>query len=218
MMGEPVMPDRRMILFGAGGHAKVVYDAILTAMPGVSIEVFDGDPARTGAAFFRSTILFAPVGGVIPAGLVHIAIGDNRVRRKIGAAIAAQGRNLMTVVHPAGVVSPGAKMGNGVFVAAAAIVSAAAVVNDGTIVNHGAVIDHDCVIGSWSHIAPNATLGGGVTIEEECLIGAGAVVLPGLSVGFGAVVGAGAVVTRNVSPGSTVMGVPAREIYVECET
>jgi maltose O-acetyltransferase len=51
-----------------------------------------------------------------------------------------------------------------------------------------------------------------VTIENECLIGTGAVILQGLTIGRGATVGAGAVVTRDVAPGSTVVGVPARPL------
>ncbi|HYC49733.1 MAG TPA: acyltransferase [Gemmatimonadaceae bacterium] len=43
-------------------------------------------------------------------------------------------------------------------------------------------------------------------------LGAGAVVLPGVTIGAGALVGAGAVVTRDVAPGSVVVGNPARHL------
>lgn len=51
-----------------------------------------------------------------------------------------------------------------------------------------------------------------VTIGEEVWIGGGAILLPGVTVGDGALVGAGAVVTRNVAPGTRVVGNPARPI------
>ena len=44
------------------------------------------------------------------------------------------------------------------------------------------------------------------------LIGAGAVLLPGITIGEGAMVGAGAVVTKDVAPGTTVIGNPARPL------
>ncbi len=47
-------------------------------------------------------------------------------------------------------------------------------------------------------------------VERRATIGSGAVVLGGVRVGAGALVGAGAVVTRDVAPGATVRGVPAR--------
>lgn len=52
----------------------------------------------------------------------------------------------------------------------------------------------------------------GPWIDDDCRIGPGAVLLPGVHIGAGAIVGAGAVVSRDVSPGTLVMGVPARPI------
>lgn len=49
-----------------------------------------------------------------------------------------------------------------------------------------------------------------VVIEDDCDVGIGAIVLPGVKIGQGSIVGAGAVVTRNVEPYSVVAGVPAR--------
>ena len=49
----------------------------------------------------------------------------------------------------------------------------------------------------------------GATLEDGCLIGIGAIVLNGVTVGAGALVAAGAVVTRDVPPGTLVMGAPA---------
>jgi len=49
-----------------------------------------------------------------------------------------------------------------------------------------------------------------VTIEDDCDIGTGSILLPGVSIGKGAIVGAGSVVTRDVSPYSVVAGVPAK--------
>lgn len=52
----------------------------------------------------------------------------------------------------------------------------------------------------------------GPTIEDGAMIGGGASLLPGVVVGRAAIVGSGAVVTRDVDPGTTVLGVPARPV------
>jgi acetyltransferase-like isoleucine patch superfamily enzyme len=57
-----------------------------------------------------------------------------------------------------------------------------------------------------------------VVIEDDCDIGLGAIILPGVTVGRGSIVGAGAVVTRDVEAYSIAAGVPARKIGERPET
>lgn len=51
-----------------------------------------------------------------------------------------------------------------------------------------------------------------VTIADDCDIGMGAIILPGVTIGRGSIVGAGAVVTKDVEPYAVAAGVPARKI------
>jgi sugar O-acyltransferase (sialic acid O-acetyltransferase NeuD family) len=76
-------------------------------------------------------------------------------------------------------------------------------------------VAHDCVIGDFVTFAPGVKCNGNVVIEDDAYIGTGAIIKQGrpgepLVIGKGAVVGMGAVVTRNVPPGATVVGNPAR--------
>lgn len=78
-------------------------------------------------------------------------------------------------------------------------------------------VEHDCVIGDFVTFAPGVKCNGNIVIEDHAYIGAGAVIrqgVPGrpLVIGKGAVVGMGAVVTKDVGPGVTVVGNPARPL------
>ena len=84
----------------------------------------------------------------------------------------------------------------------------------------GVVIGETAVVGDNVTLYQNVTLGGvsltpgkrHPTIEDDVVIGAGAAVLGPFSVGRGARVGSNAVVLREVPPGATMVGVPARQV------
>lgn len=71
-------------------------------------------------------------------------------------------------------------------------------------------VEHDCRVGDYVTLAPGAKVNGKVTLSDHAYIGSNAVIRQGLTIGAGAVVGMGAVVTRDVAPGATVVGNPAR--------
>ena len=51
-----------------------------------------------------------------------------------------------------------------------------------------------------------------IIVEDDVWIGASATILPGVKIGKGAIIGAGAVVTRNVEPYTVVAGIPAKVV------
>lgn len=205
------MTQRNQVtIIGAGGHAKVVIDALRLVYGTPSINLYDDAQHKQGAILLGIRVETPVPASFELLGDIHIAIGNNNVRQALGNILILAGNNFIGVIHPKAVVSPYAVLGKGNFIAAGAIVAADANLGDGVIVNHQAVVDHDCVIGSWVHIAPGAVLGGGVRVGYGTLIGAGAVILPGVKIGANVAVGAGAVVTKDVIDNVTVVGIPAR--------
>ena len=90
-----------------------------------------------------------------------------------------------------------------------------AVVGDGVIVNSCAVLEHDVEVGEYAHVAPNAAMGGGSSLGGFSHLGIGASVLPCVHIGAHSVVGAGAVVVKNLPDEVVAIGIPAR-IHRQC--
>lgn len=209
------MRDLPVIIVGAGGHGRVVADALQAA--GRSVLGFtDNDPSAWG-----TTPCGAPVLGnddVLrqhepQSVLLANGLGTTRVstlRRDVFLKLKAQGYRFATVVHPSATVSPRASIEEGCQVMARAVVQVGATVAANTILNTGTIVDHDCAIGAHTHVATGATLSGGVTVGENCHIGAGATVIQGVSLGDECLVAAGAVVVRDAAARSRLAGVPAR--------
>ncbi len=206
------MAERPVAIYGAGGHGKVVLDAL--ELNGREIVGFlDDDSRRAGGKHCGYPVLAAAAAMELGREVEFvIAIGDAVARRQTAARVAEHGRDLATAVHPSAVVARDARVVPGAMILAAAVVNPGAYLGACVIVNTGAIIDHDCVIGDFAHVAPGARLAGGVNVGDGALIGVGASVVPGVTIGTGAVVGAGAVVIADVAPGTTVVGNPAKPV------
>lgn len=207
------MPTESTIhILGAGGHGRVVADALLlSGLAAARIVLRDDRLDLHGTQALGCVVLTpcCPAGGL--SGQVHAAVGPAAVRERLLGASGLSPQDWLTVRHPHATVAASAQLGAGSFVAAQAVVGPLAVLGLACIVNHGAVVDHDCELADYVHMAPLASLGGGVRVGRGVLIGAGARVLPGLSIGDGATVGAGAVVCTHIPAGQTWVGVPARQ-------
>ncbi|KPQ29098.1 MAG: Bacterial transferase hexapeptide (three repeats) [Marinobacter excellens HL-55] len=201
----------RLAILGASGHGKVVADA--AGLAGWDDVVFFDDAwpelTRNGpwAVVGDTADLRASLGDF--AGLV-VAIGNNLIRQQKQQELAASGARLVSIVHPSAVVSEYAVVGAGSVIFANAVINACADVGEGCIVNTGAVVEHDCRLGDFAHVSPNAVLAGGAGVGSLAWIGACASVRQLIEVGEGTLVGMGAVVTKDVPPGVTVVGNPAK--------
>jgi len=200
-----------LVIWGTGGHAKVVLDIARAVGTAGRIVFVDDDAAKAGSSISDCQILGGPEAlDSFRGQAIVIAVGQNRSRARCFGIARAKGLRPITLVHPTAIVSPSATLGIGSVVMPGAIVNAGAVVGDNCIVNTGAVVEHDCRIGDHVHVSPRAVLGGAVTVGAYAHVGMGAVVLPGANIGSDSLVGAGAVVLKEVPARCTVVGVPAR--------
>lgn len=206
----------KLIVFGAGGHAKVVIDIIEQQGRYDIAGLLDDDPRHAHKRFFGYPVLGtrADLPALLSAQLRHaiVTIGDNASRAAVAAHLAAQGWRFASAIHPRAYIGRGVEIGLGCVVMAGCVVNADASLGAHVIVNTGATVDHDCRIADAVHIAPGCHLCGGVSIGSGSLLGAGASVTPGVNIGRNAIIGAGSTVIRNVADETRVSGSPARPL------
>lgn len=211
------MPKKKILLAGAGGHAKVVADLLERTGGWDLAGAVDRDPRGDAARDSGLTILGDDdaLPALLASGVRCAAVGmgsnrDTGPRAGMRRELERLGFTLPALVHPSAVVSPKAVLGPGTQVLAGALINAGAVLGAGVVVNTGAIVEHDCRLGDDSFVGPGAVLAGGVTVGPGAFIGLGARVLPGVNIGEKAVVGAGAVVVADAAARALVVGVPAR--------
>ena len=192
-----------MVVFGAGGHAKVVIDILESN--GIKIDYLVDDNPR-----IKELCGYKVRRDVRRYDEIIVAIGSSESRKEVVRRLSV--RKYASAVDPSATVSDRASIGDGSVVMQGAVVQSGAHLGKHCIVNTCASVDHDCEVGDFVHIAPHAAVLGGVRIGAGSLIGAGAVVRQNITIGEGVVVGAGAVVVNDVPARTVIAGVPAKEI------
>ncbi|WP_085920303.1 NeuD/PglB/VioB family sugar acetyltransferase [Halomonas sp. CSM-2] len=203
------MGQKKIAIFGASGHGRVVAD--IAVCTGWDVYFYDDVAPLSGAT------LGMPYGGAfqdLVSDVDHfsaafIAIGNNKLRLSLQRSLLDAGFYIPTLIHPASTVSSFASIDSGTVVMPGAVINAAARVGCACIVNTGATIDHDCLLEDGVHISPGAHLAGIVSIGKGSWVGIGASIRQQVRVGVNAIVAAGAVVVKNVEDNTTVAGVPA---------
>jgi sugar O-acyltransferase (sialic acid O-acetyltransferase NeuD family) len=185
--------ENKVIIFGAGGHAVSVLDALLASKVTPAF-ILDDDPAKKGRQ-----ILQTPVRGALqelpPAELglysIVVAIAVNSARKRVVRGLTDRGVKFAGVRHPSAVISPFAEVHPTAQVLARVIVNAGAAVGAHAVLNTGCIIEHDARVKAFTHIGPGAVLAGAVIIEEGAFVATGAKVCPFVRVGRGSTLGPG---------------------------
>ncbi len=195
--------EKRIFIYGAGGHAKTVISLLRLQNWSITGIVDDGVPAGTqvsgipvlGGAEVLPKLLSDGVRAAVNA---VGGIGNYAVRWRIFERLQQYEFNLPTLIHPTAFVEDTAVLADGVQVLAQSYISSESTVGFGTLINAGAVISHDGKIGRCVNLSPGALLAGEVTVKDFAQIGMGATVNLSLTIGERARVGNSAVVKSDV--------------------
>ncbi|MCB5190862.1 acetyltransferase [Methylobacillus arboreus] len=144
------------------------------------------------------------------------AIGLPRGREQYAKPLLDKGAQFIHIRTPYnthGYVSVRVHTGTGCFWAARVQISPDVWIGDFANIHSGTIISHDVRIGDYAQIGAMVFIGGGAQIGNHAIVYPHATITPGIKIGDGATVGAGAVVIKDVPPGVTVFGNPAKVIF-----
>jgi sugar O-acyltransferase (sialic acid O-acetyltransferase NeuD family) len=199
-----------LIIYGSGGHGKVVADAARSA--GWDVRGFaDDNPGKAGASVVGLPVLAIGLAAAASRCQEHgaaavVALGDNRVRRRVLCALVDAGVKPATIIHKSAVIAPSATLAHGTVVLAGTVVNPDSRIGENVIINTGVTVDHDNDIRDHVHLAPGVHTGGTVTIG----VGVGASVRNNVVIGEWSVVGVGAAVVADLPAHVVAFGNPAR--------
>lgn len=205
----------QILLFGAGGHGRVVFD-VLDRQGLYEVTVVLDDGVEGGREFCG-----VPVSGgrerlreLDRLGIKHaiVAIGDNGIREQVAGLVTEAHLSFVVAVDSSAQVGREVAIGAGTVVMPGVVVNAGTRIGEHVILNTSCSVDHDCRIESFAHLSPGVHVGGGCTFGAGSHIGIGATVIEGIRVGARARIGAGAVVVDDIPDGVLAVGVPARPI------
>lgn len=209
---------KKIVVLGDAGHAKSVIDILLedemndiagcvgaSRNPGECLEGLESVKVLGTDSIlpelFQSGVEYA-----------FVAVGDNRVRRKLFNKILELGFTPISAISKKAIISEYATIGEGTCVMPGAVINVNAKIGKGCIINTNSSIDHDCMIGDFVHIAPGVAVSGYTSIEEGTFIGTNSSVIDKIHIGRWTQVGAGAAVVNDLPSNILAYGVPAKEI------
>ena len=151
---------------------------------------------------------------------VLIAIANSAIRQQLADKIQFDGMTLWNVQSFSTLIMDSAVIDKGAALSPFVTIAANVTIGKCFHANLYSYVEHDCVIGDYVTFAPRVSCNGNIHIHDHAYIGAGAVIKQGtpdkpLVIGKGAIIGMGAVVTKNVAAGVTVIGNPARPLTKE---
>ncbi len=201
----------RIAIYGAGGFGREVLYQAQRAFPGA--EFFFADDALAGSAV--AGVLVVSVAEAAQADGALIAVQGGATRQKMAENCRRVGLPVLTMIAATAIVSPHVTIGEGAVLCEHAMLTGDAVIGRQFQCNIYSYVAHDCRVGDHVTFAPRVSCNGNVRIEDHVYVGTGAVIRNGtperpIVIGKGATIGMGAVVTKSVAAGETVVGNPAK--------
>ncbi len=199
---------QKLILIGAGGHAKSCLD-IVNSISKYKILGFIDNHKKGTFENYKIIGSDTSLKSIKDKNKINIAITlgqikDYKKRKNIFEKVKKMGFKLPAIISKYAIVSKKSKIGEGSMIFNNALVNRGASIGFNSIINSFALIEHDVIIGDNTHISTRATINGNVEIGSNTFIGSGTVIKEGVSIGNNCVIGMGSLIKNNIESNSKI--------------
>ena len=200
----------KILLIGAGGHARSCIDVIETAskfkIAGLVEKDKGGTNTNLGYPIIGNDNDLDNLRNDYDYALVTVGqIKTPEIRIKLFKLLIELDFTLPTIISPHAYVSKHAQIGEGSIVMHGAIINANAKIGKNCIINNRSLIEHDVVIGDHCHIATGAIINGEVSVGNETFIGSGVVTKQCISIGNNSIISVGEILKTDVDSNIVVI-------------
>lgn len=202
-------------IVGAGGNGRVC--AEIAEAGAFVVAGFIDTPRQPDERINGKPIPYLSLRGLHAAGMhaggaIFVATSGNAERLATLDEAWTLGFRTPALIHPSSVISPSATVAEATVIMPGVVVHTNARIGRGCILNTCCSVDHDSIVEDGVQIAPGVHAASTVTFGKCSFVGTGAAIKPCIRIGAGAIIGAGAVVIRDVEANTRVVGNPARAI------
>lgn len=202
----------KLLIIGASGHGKVVADIAMKMNRWHSIAFLDDDESIKTSMGIEVVDKASETIKYLKDFDIFVGIGSNEIREKILKKLELFGASIPTLIHPNAVIGEQVRVGIGTVIMAGVVINSCTEIGKGCIINTSATIDHDNLIEDYVHISPGVHFAGTVKVGKGSWLGIGSSVSNNINITAGCIVGAGAVVVRDITEAGVYIGVPVRRV------
>ena len=140
------------------------------------------------------------------------AVGNAQVRKKIVEKISETDIQFVSLIDPSVIVSKRVIIGEGTIICAGTIITVDVSIGKHVIINLDCTLGHDTIIEDYVTVYPSVNISGHVSVGECSELGTGTQIIQGKEIVANTIIGAGAVVVKDINKCGTYIGVPAKEV------
>lgn len=209
----------KSIIIGAGTYGEV-YAAYLQEN-GVDIIGFLDDNVNLHAKYVRGIPVLGGIDKLESVKYTHgveavyCPLGNNELRVKVLSEAKRMGYKIPNFIHPSVLISPNVEIGEGVYILLNTSIMPYVRIKDYVMISMNANIAHHSMLEEGTFISTGVNFGASIIAHKFSYIGISATIMTGIQeLGEGSLIGAGAVVIKNVPANAVVAGVPAHILKI----